>query len=310
MGVNAAGLGVCVNALPQLPSAPEGVPVAFVVRLLLQCRDLAEASRVVLAIPHATNQHYVIAEAGDARSFEVSAAGVTEYHAPNPTRILHTNHPLGAEKGRAEPEAHRENTVARLSSLEQRLSTGRPALAEVQAALSAVDDPRHPVCRLRSPDSGLIGFTTGSIVSALRPDPAPVESWISAGPPSLGGYSRKQNWRERPFLSYGARQRARRDRGLSGVRCAPPPCGAPHPAHRQSEGGEHRCRDPRAGSTARCPSHRGSGSAWSMIWRSFLRHHGLDHADPDTRLLVAEDIHRLGGLQHHQAHGFDLDAGA
>jgi len=196
MGVNAAGLGVCVNAIPQLPSAPEGVPVAFVVRRLLQCRDLAEASRIVLAIPHATNQHYLIAEAGAARAFEASTAGVAEYHAPDPARIFHTNHPLGADKGRPEPESQRENTVARLASLEQRLSGGRPALAEVQAALSACDDPRHPVCRLLSPEGGLIGFTTGSIISALRPGAAAVESWISAGPPSLGGYSRFEVARE------------------------------------------------------------------------------------------------------------------
>ena len=190
MGVNAAGLGVCVNSIPQLPSAPEGVPVAFVLRRLLQCRDLAEASAVAMAIPHATNQHYVIAQAGAARSFEAGGAGVTEYHPADATRILHTNHPLGAEAGRAETEAQRENTVARLASLERRLSAGRPGLAEVQAALGAFDDPRHPVCRLRNPDSGLIGFTTGAMISALRPGPAPLESWISAGPPSLGGYSR------------------------------------------------------------------------------------------------------------------------
>jgi hypothetical protein len=190
MGVNAAGVAVCVNSLPQLPSAAEGVPVAFVLRRLLQCRDLAEASDLVLAIPHATNQHYVIAQAGAARSFEAGAAGVTEYHPPDPARILHTNHPLGKDTGRAETEAQRENTVARLASLERRLSAGRPGLREVEAALAAFDDPRHPVCRLRSGDSELIGFTTGSMISALRPGQAPVESWISAGPPSLGGYSR------------------------------------------------------------------------------------------------------------------------
>jgi hypothetical protein len=189
MGVNAAGVGVCVNSLPQLPSASEGVPVAFVVRMLLRCRDVAEAARLVLTLPHATNQHYVVAAAGAARSFEASAADVTEYHPPIPGRILHTNHPLAEVQGRPESEAQRENTVARLRSLEGRLSEGHPGPDDVRGALSACDDQRHPVCRLRRPDSGLIGFTTGSIFSALRPDPAPIESWVSAGPPSLGGYS-------------------------------------------------------------------------------------------------------------------------
>ena len=188
MGVNAAGLGVCVNSLPQLPSAPEGVPVAFVVRRLLECRSVAEAASIVLTIPHATNQHYVIAQAGAARSFEASAAGVNEFRAPDPKRVFHTNHPLSEVQGVPGPESQRENTVARLRSLKDRLSGGLPGLAEIQRALSASDDPLHPVCRLHSPESGVIGFTTGSMISALRPEPADVESWVSGGPPSLGGY--------------------------------------------------------------------------------------------------------------------------
>ncbi len=39
-----------------------------------------------------------------------------------------------------------------------------------------------------------------------------------------------------------------------------------------------------------------------------LGHHGLDHADPDARFLVAEHVHRLGGFQHHQPHRLDLAA--
>jgi hypothetical protein len=189
MGVNAAGLAVCVNSLPQLPSAPEGVPVAFVVRRLLQCHDLAEAADIVLNIPHATNQHYVIAEPGAARSFEACADGVTEYHPPDPRRVLHTNHPLSVVQGAPEPAAHRENSLARLRSLEGRLSHGDIALAEAQGALSASDEPSNPVCRLRSPENSLIGFTTGSMICALRASPGQIDSWVSAGPPSIGGFS-------------------------------------------------------------------------------------------------------------------------
>jgi hypothetical protein len=188
MGVNATGVGVCVNSLPQLPSAPAGVPVAFMLRRLLQAESLAEASRLVQDLPHATNQHYVIAEPGAVRSFEASAAGVTEFHPPQPDRVLHTNHPLSEEQGAPETEAARANTVARLASLTGRLAAGRPGLEEIQAALSAFDDPRHPVCRLRG-ERGLINFTTGSMISALRPAPAAIQSWVSAGPPSLGGYA-------------------------------------------------------------------------------------------------------------------------
>ena len=53
MGV-VTGVALCVNSLPQLPSAPGGLPVAFVLRRLLQARSLAEAD-LVLSLPHATS---------------------------------------------------------------------------------------------------------------------------------------------------------------------------------------------------------------------------------------------------------------
>jgi hypothetical protein len=182
MGVNAAGVGVCVNSLPQLPSAPNGLPVAFVIRRLLQARSASEAFELARTLPHATNQHYLIAGPGEVRSFEASAAGVTEYRPPDPTRVLHTNHPLTDAAASPEPPAARENSVARLASLQARLGAGRPGLAEIQAALSACDDPRHPVRRT----GGAVGFTTGSMISALSP--VRVETWISYGPPDPGGY--------------------------------------------------------------------------------------------------------------------------
>ncbi|WP_293456774.1 C45 family peptidase [Phenylobacterium sp.] len=189
MGVNAVGVAVCVNSLPQLPSAAVGVPVAFMVRRLLQASSLAEAVQLVQLLPHATNQHYLIAEAGAVRSFEASAAGVTEFHPPQADRVLHTNHPLTDEQGVPESESARENSAARLASLTRRLASGRPNLADLQAAFAAFDDPRHPVCRERRAD-GLINFTTGSMISLLRPLRSGIESWVSAGPPSRGGYQR------------------------------------------------------------------------------------------------------------------------
>lgn len=183
MGVNAAGLGVCVNSLPQLPAAPEGIPVAFMIRRLLQARSLAEAADLVQALPHATNQHYLIAEPGAVRSFEASAAGVTEYRPPDPSRVLHTNHPLSEEQGNPEPPAARENSARRLESLVSRLTTGAPSCEAFQAALSASDDPRHPVCRLGG--EGNINFTCGSMIAAIPPA-GPVRAWFSAGPPTRG----------------------------------------------------------------------------------------------------------------------------
>ena len=182
MGVNAAGVGVCVNSLPQLRSAPEGLPVAFVIRRLLQARSAGEACDLVQLLPHATNQHYVIAGPGVARSFEASAAGVVEYRPPDLARILHTNHPLTDAPATPELPARRENSLARLGVLQARLGAGPVGLADIQATLSSCDNDRHPIRRT----GGAVGFTCGSMISSLASDR--VETWVSAGPPQPGGY--------------------------------------------------------------------------------------------------------------------------
>jgi hypothetical protein len=185
LGVNDAGLGVCVNSIPQVPSAMEGLPVAFVVRRLLEARSAAEASDWCRSLPHATNQHYLIADASLIVSLEASSEGVLEVTLPAPDRSLHTNHPLA--RGVRYPEGE-ENSVARLRSLDYRLGRATPVLAQLQDALMSFDDERHPVCRLRSDELGPTSFTTASMITALHVEAESVESWVSFGPPSQCEY--------------------------------------------------------------------------------------------------------------------------
>lgn len=192
MGVNARGLAVCVNALPQLPCASEGVPVAFIIRKLLAADGLAEASRLVQSLPHATGQHYLLADAYAIRSFEASPDGVFEYHAPDRNRVLHTNHPLVERLTAATLD--NTNSIVRLRSLTQRLMTNSVSTESLKDALSSSDDPNHPICRITKPGAtanpvtGMVSFTTGSIVSELRSSEPPV-CWVSSGPPALRGYN-------------------------------------------------------------------------------------------------------------------------
>lgn len=184
MGVNEAGVGLCVNSLPQLPSAPQGIPVAFIVRRLLEASSAYEAADLCRRLPHATSQHYLIADATEVYSLEASAAGISRYLAPDPLRFFHTNHPLAAADTNSSDEP---NSVARLRSLEKRLAFGAPKAEEMEAALSSLDDPLHPVCRLNDRRSGFIHFTTGSMLSRL-PVRGAVSSRVSFGPPSIDGY--------------------------------------------------------------------------------------------------------------------------
>lgn len=194
LGVNTEGVAVCVNSIPQLPAAPAGLPVAFVIRKLLQSSNLAEAVNTLKGVPHATGQHYLIASSEGFRSFEASPAGVVEYVPPEPSRMFHTNHPLAACFVAKFPG--NDNSSARLNTLVARLGSEAPTLEAVKAALASRDDPSHPISRVASPSvqlnplTGMISFTTGSMITVLRSANSDIESWVSSGPPSLYDYER------------------------------------------------------------------------------------------------------------------------
>ena len=60
-GCNSDGLGVCVNTLSMLNHSSKGLPVAFVVRGLLERRTVAGAEAFLRTVEHASGQHYAIA---------------------------------------------------------------------------------------------------------------------------------------------------------------------------------------------------------------------------------------------------------
>src|SRR5579862_248626 len=91
-GVNADGLGVCVNALTMLGHSSSGLPVAFVMRGALARPDVAAAAGFLREVPHASGQHYALADAGSVLGLECSAGTVVE--SSDGVRLWHTNHPL------------------------------------------------------------------------------------------------------------------------------------------------------------------------------------------------------------------------
>lgn len=69
IGLNAAGLGVCLNFLPTEAPNPDGIPVHVLLRAILECRATAEAEALVSSLPRAACANYLI---GDARNAIVS----------------------------------------------------------------------------------------------------------------------------------------------------------------------------------------------------------------------------------------------
>ncbi len=117
-GCNEAGIGVVVNNLEMLPASIRGLPVACVVRGILEQSTLESATAFLHEVPHAIGQHYAVGSSAGFASLEGSAGGVV----PSPAdadRLLHTNHPLVSTDlvGDPEPAFARSRTRERYAYL-------------------------------------------------------------------------------------------------------------------------------------------------------------------------------------------------
>jgi hypothetical protein len=95
-GVNAAGVAVCVNTLMMLRHSRGGVPVAAVFRGALARGDRDAAVAWLRDVPHASGQHYAVADRRGCVGLECSAGGAALSSPASARTLLHTNHPLAS----------------------------------------------------------------------------------------------------------------------------------------------------------------------------------------------------------------------
>jgi isopenicillin-N N-acyltransferase-like protein len=146
LGVNAVGLACCVNTLYALPSAGDGIPVAFIIRQLLRYHDAASAGRYLTTVPHASGQHYGIGDPYGLRGYECSAKGCVT--GPIGDTLLHTNHPLWSPEHDFPDDGHPGTTQARLEALGAGLDEVRRN-GEIRTLLSST---ANGLCVLPTPD--------------------------------------------------------------------------------------------------------------------------------------------------------------
>lgn len=194
LGVNREGVACCVNTLAQLPSALEGMPVAFLIREVLRRRTRAEAGAYLRSVRHASGQNYAIADRHGIDSYECSSAGVSARPIVGPV-LVHTNHPLwtaGSAELAAKPdELELSGTRSRYNYLSVAVPQIRD-IAELESVFASTDSgvcvtPRPP--RMSKTFCGAL-FETGEGETRARfalGQPGVVE-WISvpwSGPASV-----------------------------------------------------------------------------------------------------------------------------
>ena len=94
-GLNSASVAVVVNAVQQLEHSRNGLPVAFVIRGILQRESLSDALEFIRSITFGSPQNYMISGPLRMGSFECSANHIEEFLPfPGAQFTYHTNHPL------------------------------------------------------------------------------------------------------------------------------------------------------------------------------------------------------------------------
>jgi hypothetical protein len=183
-GVSSAGLGVCVNTLAMLNHSRDGLPVAFVMRGALAAGGVAGAGEFLARVPHASGQHYALADSTGVAGYECSAAGAVRSD-DGGGRFCHTNHPLAStDLDPSLPAEGREDSHVRLAAIESAadgVATGADCertLAEREAPLCVIPEPGRPWITFGSIWAEL-GDTPRARIAPGPPDRTP---WIDASP--------------------------------------------------------------------------------------------------------------------------------
>ncbi len=195
-GMNEAGIGVVVNTIMQLKASASGLPVAFVVRRIINSTDKEDVLNFVTSVNHASGQNYIIGIQGDVYDFEASANQVIRFDPKNSNgSVYHTNHPIvnndlkdwhsdfGPDLS-SELLPSTSNSYIRLSALKERVLDKQQVTPDIiKSSLRSKDDRNNPVCR-NWRENGF-GFTFASVIMTFSDKPFLL---ITAGPPDESEY--------------------------------------------------------------------------------------------------------------------------
>ena len=182
-------LAVCLNHIGQLARSPQGLPVSFIARMLMErSRNIEDAAMILGEVTHASGMNYGLADAQSVRTFEVSADHVEEYlPVPELRRIWHTNHPVANDNYCRDigmwnklPDAEAGNTQARFDFIEREASKAEEPLtrARIMQLLSSREAPVSAHAEDDFP-------TINSVVMEFGETPT---MFFSPGPPSQVEY--------------------------------------------------------------------------------------------------------------------------
>jgi hypothetical protein len=181
----------------QLKASSSGLPVAFIIRKIINSTEKEEVLRFIKTVNHASEQNYMIGIKGEVYDFEASANKVVRYNPNNENgTVYHTNHPVTNDDLKAwfakygpnlqdKLKPTNSDSYLRFKAVEKRM-TAKSEISDVliKEALRSKDNQKNPVYRTNNEDGK--GFTFASVIMTFTKKPT---IQILAGPPDESDYT-------------------------------------------------------------------------------------------------------------------------
>jgi isopenicillin-N N-acyltransferase like protein len=196
-GMNEYGIGICTNTLMELQASTDGMPVAFIVRGVLNKQNGNDALTFLKIVKHATGQNYILGIADSVYDFEASSNQIVNFFPikGQNSLVYHTNHALANHDVKDWYKEYHVNILAgktknsnselRFASLEKRLNIPPSEISTetIKKVLRSKDDLSNPVCR--GIKAGEYGFTFSSVLFTLG---GRRSVQLTCGPPDKSEY--------------------------------------------------------------------------------------------------------------------------
>ncbi|EME86512.1 uncharacterized protein MYCFIDRAFT_88844 [Pseudocercospora fijiensis CIRAD86] len=164
IGLNSAGVGVCLNAI-RIPGLDgERIPCHLGLRLALESESAEQAIDKLKGYGVASACHYLLADSEQSVGLEWSSSDVQEIH-PRSNKIFHTNHYMVAHPGVVDIPWLDDSSV-RLAKIEELSNVAeRQSLTSISKMLS--DETSYPTSICRAQKDASTFATLFSIVMDL-----------------------------------------------------------------------------------------------------------------------------------------------
>ena len=146
IGMNNAGLGVCLNILT-LGKRLDGLPVHIILRAILDCKSLAQVDALLTQHGNGKASNIIVADASG-NGFDMEFCDQASYRLiPESDYLLHTNHYLGSPIN-SEQDPDFSSSYTRFSKATQILSDNRErSVGSMCELLSDESDQSLPIYR-------------------------------------------------------------------------------------------------------------------------------------------------------------------